>query len=113
MQPRLQGRFGVVAAEPFELHEVERLFADAHVAVEAAFFGQVAYLAQVGLAEGVPVEEQCAAVGLQQARDDAQEGRLAGAVAAEEGHGLASVDAEADVGEHLFVAKGFADMIHL
>ena len=84
-----------------------------HVAVEAAFLWEVAYVAQVVLHEGVAVEEHAAAVGGKETRDDAQQGGLAGAVAAEEGHGLAAVDGEADVGEHLVFAEGFADVVYL
>ena len=57
-----------------------------------------------GVGDVPPVEDDGTLVGLDHAADRLQQGRLAGAVGAEQGHDLALVDLKIDVEEHLHLA---------
>ena len=57
------------------------------------------------------VELEAAAVGLEDARDQLDQGRLAGAVVADEGHHLAGRHLEVDLGQRLHGAEPLADVL--
>jgi hypothetical protein len=104
---------GLGAGEALELGEIDDLVGDAHLLVESAFFGHIAYAADILVGYRRAIEEDLTAVGLDDAIDDADEGGLASAVGAEEAEDRAFGDVEADLFKSFEGAKGFGDVIYL
>ena len=108
-----------LAAEPKLLQEVARLVtivawaeAGLHVCEGRGGAGEIGLLRQIAHGR-TGLQEARAAVGLDQPGGDLEQGRLAGAVAADEAHALAGGDGELDAFEQRSAAEGQGNILEL
>ena len=113
LEPGLQLAKGVVAFHALELGKVHRLVADLHLAVEAALLGQVADAGDILVGDGAPLEKDRAGGRDGDAVDDADQGRLAGAVRAQQTENLALGDLQAHLVERNLLPEGLAYIVDL
>ena len=100
---------GFFSRESFQPGQVQRLFADLHFLVQAAFFGHIPDPGDIlQRIEGFSVEQDTACIGIEDPRDHAQQGRFAGTVRAQQSEDGSLADAEADVVDGLLVGELFA-----
>ena len=107
--PELHG--SLPGREALEPGEEEGLVAHLHFLVEATLLRQVAYAEDVVGHQTVVAKPYLAAVGSGDVVDDSDEGRLSGAVRAEQAVDRAFRDADAHVVEGLMIGIPLADML--
>ena len=110
-EPLAKVLLGSGLVEAFEAGEVDGLLAHTHFFVETALFGEVADMQDIVVGHGVTVEEDGAAVGGDNAVDDADERCLAGSVGAEKTENGAAADVQGDIVEGLERAEGFGYVV--
>ncbi len=106
-KPLLEFHGGFAGAHALELGQVHGLLPYLHLAVQAAFLGQVADAGDIGLRNRVSVEPDLAFAGEGDAVNDADEGTLTRSVGAQKAEYLSLRNLQRDMVQGHFLTESF------